>query len=140
MNNIVIEFSPEDRARLDRLADLLASRQDCAQCARISAAYASAIKAHEPIYDGGEAAYDPDDPDDPDGTPDCPNDEPAPSEQPSATHDDILAKVRDLSRMKKKDAAREVVTKYAAIVSDIPIDSLQACYDELCKLMGGGHD
>lgn len=137
MNNIVIEFSPEDRARLDRLADLLASRQDCAQCARISAAYASAIKAHEPIYAEDEAAYDPD------GTPDCPNDEqdpPAPPEQPSVTHDDILAKVRDLSRMKKKDAAREVVIKYAAIVSDIPAESLQACYDELCKLMGGGHD
>ena len=137
MNNIVIEFSPEDRARLDRLADLLASRQDCAQYARISAAYAPAIKAHEPIYaeDGV--------PDDPDDTPDCPNDEqdpPAPSEQPSVTHDDILAKVRDLSRLKKKDAAREVVTKYAAIVSDIPVESLQACYDELCKLMGGGHD
>lgn len=137
MNNIVIEFSPEDRARLDRIADLLASRQDCAQCARISAAYASAIKAHEPIPVVEEIANDPVD------TPDRPNDvgdQPAPPEQPSVTHDDILAKVRDLSRLKKKDAAREVVTKYAAIVSDIPAESLQACYDELCKLMGGGHD
>lgn len=137
MNSIVIEFSPEDRARLDRLADLLASRQDCAQCARISAAYAPAIKAHEPIYAGEEATNDPDD------VPDCPHNEqdlPAPTKQPSVTHDDILAKVRDLSRLKKKDAAREAVTKYAAIVSDIPAESLQVCYDELCKLMGDGHD
>ena len=128
---ITIELCAEDRARLDRIIEAL-SRHDCSRCANDVAKYVvgtletaqEPANAPEPIKE--ETA------------------QPEPEvvapvmEAPVATVDksDIQRKVVELSAAGKKAQVREIITAYAAKVSDIPEDKTAEVWQKLNALEG----
>ena len=131
MNTIVFELCAEDRARLDKIIEGL-GRHDCSRCANDVAKYVvgtletaqEPANAPEPIKD--ETA-----PPEPEVV--------APAtEAPVATVDksDIQRKVVELSAAGKKAQVRDVITAYAAKVSDIPEDKTAEVWQKLTALEG----
>lgn len=125
MNRIIIEFSAEDRARLDRIADLLERSQSVA----INPA------DFEPIPEQtteGVGSYDP-------TTADSPFPEqveaPAPvKEEPKIELDQVRKRVtllRAKGNKEQKDGAAAVVKKYAPNISGLPLDKLPEIWAQL---------
>lgn len=125
MNAIPIELCQEDRARIDKVIELLtlSTGQRCQGCAD---AVQEAFTATKPI----------------EFTKDTPEEEkPAEPTQevdtaPQVSKADIQQKVIQLSAAGKKAQVREIVTAVATKVSDIPEDKLAEVWDKLNALEG----
>lgn len=125
MNAIPIELCQEDRARIDKVIELLtlSTGQRCQSCAD---AVQEAFTATEPI----------------EFTKDTPEEEkPAEPAQeadtaPKVSKADIQQKVIQLSAAGKKAQVREIVTAVATKVSDIPEEKLAEVWAALNALEG----
>lgn len=125
MNAIPIELCQEDRARIDKVIELLtlSTGQRCQSCAD---AVQEAFTATKPI----------------EFTKDTPEEEkpaePAqePETAPQVSKADIQQKVIQLSAAGKKAQVREIVTAVATKVSDIPEDKLAEVWAALNALEG----
>lgn len=142
MNLITIELCAEDRARLDKVIDLLAGlrQPDCSACVASVASYlekaAAALDAHpvaEPFPAASEVKWETD----PDGLREmlekAINPEPA---KPAVTLEQIQKKATQIAAgsADKKAKLRAIVNKYAAKVTDLPQACWPAVWDELCAL------
>ena len=132
MNMITIELCQEDRARLDRIIGALEQTQTMTAVAPIVEQEVPQPEAkEEPIPDtevqetieevveeGKEEV-----------TPEL-------AEEPAlfVTHSDIQKKVVTLSAAGKKEAVREIVTKYANRVSAIPAEHTAEVWTQLAAL------
>lgn len=157
-NTIVIELCPEDRARLDRLAEAL-ERKTCDKCvatamefaklrmepkpetdpvqkalAEILAKAEEAVEAPKNATEEAEAST----------TTTTPLEEEKPTQeeptQPEPTkavdREELKAKVIKLCANGLKEQARDIVKDYAPTVRDIPEDKLNECYKKLVALEG----
>lgn len=132
MNTITIELCQEDRARLDKVIDLLSARPNCQTCAETVARLVTSSQP-TPVQDAPEPV---------EFTKDTPEEEkPAEPVQvadtaPQVTKADIQQKVIQLSAAGKKVQVREIVTAVATKVSDIPEDKLAEVWGKLNALEG----
>lgn len=116
---VQMELCPEDRARLDKiLAALENSEPPLSMVLDTSVVLDTAVKAEEPVEKPAEQKA---------------------STKPQATKDDIRKLVVSISAKGKeaKAAAREVVTKYAETITDLPEDKLDEIHKALSALIGG---
>lgn len=128
MNAIPIELCQEDRARIDKVIELLtlSTGQRCQGCQGCADAVQEAFTATKPI----------------EFTKDTPEEEtPAEPAQevdtaPQVSKADIQQKVIQLSAAGKKAQVREIVTAVATKVSDIPEDKLADVWAALNALEG----
>lgn len=152
MNTITIELCAEDRARLDRIAAAIEKRTD--QVERITAERDEAPTAStpDPIKDRlKEVLAATEAPKNAPTATEAPNppttqpteetltaEETAPWEEakPTVTTEQIRQKVILLSAAggQKKAKAREIVSAYAAKISDLPEDKLTEVWDKLTAL------
>lgn len=125
MNAIPIELCQEDRARIDKVIELLtlSTGQRCQSCADAVQEAFTATKPIEFTKDTPEEE-----------TPAEPAQEPETAPQVSKA--DIQQKVIQLSAAGKKAQVREIVTAVATKVSDIPEDKLAEVWDKLNALEG----
>lgn len=121
MTRIEIELCQEDRARLDAI---LAALQTC------GTPYSAPVAAQDAAETTEAEAV-------PVSTPEeeTPTAETV-APQPTVSHADIQRKVVTLSAAGKKAEVREIVTKYAKKVSDLPEDKLVEVMDKLTALEG----
>lgn len=129
MNTITIELCKEDRARLDRIAELLEA-QKAGKVNPVENKPQKPEKVEEPAkaqpVEEKKA-------------------EPAPAPQadkeeaaPAVTLDDVRQLVVQLAANGKKAEARAIVTKYAKSVGEIPADKVAAVFSELRAVVLGG--
>lgn len=133
MNTIVIEFCPEDRARLDKIiAGLDGVKHDCSKCVSDAISVMENNTA-EPVKPSEE--------------------EPEPSEQITAseektaeadqepqkryTRNDVRHIVTVLIGKGKKAQAREVVKSYADCIDNLPEDKLPEVMERMTALQEG---
>lgn len=111
---IIVNLSGEDRARLDKIIELL-GRSNGIKPAELAELVPAKV----------EAKIEP------------PTPEPQP--EPSVTIDDVRLLVQKLATPSsgKRDAVRALVMQYAKSVSDIPDDKLDEVHAELVKLDKG---
>ena len=114
MNQIVIELSAEDRARLDRLAEVLEKYLSIESPSRNAM---TALPEAEPVKEEPK---------------------PAETEKPTVTLADVQALVQKLATPTsgKRDAVKSIVNAYAKRVSDIPTDKLAEVMTKLTELEG----
>lgn len=107
--NLTVELHKEDRARLDKIIDLLGG--------------GAVVREVEKV----------------DVLKDEPKSEPVEEEQPTVTIDEVRLLVQKLATPSsgKRDAVRNIVMKYAKSVSDIPADKLTEVHAELVALDKG---
>ena len=144
MNVVTIELCAEDRARLDKVIDLLGGlhRPDCSACVAGVASYlekaAAVLDAHPvatpfPAAPSQEAKWE----NDPDGLKEllekAINPEPA---KPAITLEQIQKKATQIAAgsADKKAKLRAIVNQYAAKVTDLPEASWPAVWAALCAL------
>ena len=133
MNTIKIELCAEDRARLDRVIELLGGlrRPDCSSCVEGVASYMA--KAAEVMDSQRTAAPAP-------APVEAPKAEPAveapASVKPSVTLEQIQKKATQIAAgsPEKKAALRALVNVYAAKVTDLPEAVWTEVWDGLCAL------
>ena len=147
MNVITFELCAEDRARLDKIIDLLGGlrQPDCSACVAGVASYiekaAAALDAH-PVASPFPAASGAPSPEvkwetDPDGLKEmlekAINPEPA---KPAITLEQIQKKATQIAAgsADKKAKLRAIVNQYAAKVTDLPEASWPAVWAALCAL------
>lgn len=131
-NNITVtvELCAEDRARLDRIAELLTPVQppECktAEPAEPAQETPTAPVEEKPTENPPEAE-----------TPATPD--PAPAEEPEKvpTADELRAVVQTLIAAGHRDAVKAIVQTYAAKVSDVPADKRAECIEKLQALKEG---
>ena len=134
MNNITINLSAEDRARLDKLTEVIEA-MTTPQAPQILAQSAEPEKADTHPAEMEPTPFpeeiEPEAPTSP-----IPTTEPEPvaEDAPVVTHKDIAKLVIELAGAGKKDELKEIVTAYAAKVSDIPEDKLAEVYKQLKAL------
>lgn len=133
MSNItvIVELCAEDRARLDRIAGLLADNQPKVyQTVPTETAQepATAPEAEAPVNDSPA----PEAPEQP---------EPAAAEEPvkTVTKEELQALVQELAApgTGKRDAVKAIVQQYAKKVSDIPEDKRAEVMQQLIDLKEG---
>lgn len=135
MNNITINWSAEDRARIDKLIALLEA-QASSPC-RCNDGLDSLL--HPPKAEAETPAE----------ATETPQEAPAPVEQeqtppavveakdePKVTKQDILQKVIALCGAGKKAETKDIITTYADSVSDLPESALVEVWDKLTALEG----
>lgn len=159
-NTIVIELCPEDRARLDRLAEAL-ERKTCDKCVAttmefaklrvepkpesdpVQKALAETLAKAEETVEAPKNALEETETSTPTTTP--PEEEKTTAEEPTpmeptktVTHAELKAKVIELSAkdLKLKAQAREIVLGYAPTVGGVPEDKLNECYEKIVALEG----
>lgn len=127
MNNITVtvELCAEDRARLDRIAELLTPVT--VNVTEIKAA----PKAAAPTEPAPAAPVAP--------AEEKPTENPPEAEKPAEaapvpTDAELRALVQKLVASGKRDATRAIVTQYAAKVGDVPEDKRAECIDKLKAL------
>lgn len=143
MNNIIIELSAEDRARLDRLTEALERRatQEAPTASTpdpIKERLAEVLAATE-APKNAPTATEPQTPPVVQPTEEAPTaEETAPAEEakPTVTTEQIRQKVILLSAAggQKKAKAREIVSAYAPKISDLPEDKLTEVWNKLTAL------
>ena len=128
MNVITFELCAEDRARLDKIIDLLGGlrQPNCASCVEGVASYMD--KAAAVLDSQVEAAKAP--------VPAAPVPPPAEPVKPAVTLEQIQKKATQIAAgsAEKKSALRALVNKYAAKVTDLPESSWADVWAGLCKL------
>jgi hypothetical protein len=160
-NTITIELCAEDRARLDRMADLLDAR--IRQAERIMAGdfepeqpaepdpiqqklaqtlAKASTPAEKPTEATGAPTVEAAQTADPiEETPTQEEDAPAPEVKPTITQDQLQQKVMQLAAANNgalKAKVREIVNAYAKKVSDVPEDKRAEVWDKLTALEKGG--
>lgn len=141
MNTITIELCAEDRARLDKILEALENASP--RCDRCMEATLDYIKTKE-VKDGPwPAENEPQEPKPEEPEVVQPAEEkpaqPEPesdSTAPAVTVEDIRSKVLTLTAAGKKGEIREIITAYAAKVSDIPEDKRAEVLEKLTALEG----
>jgi hypothetical protein len=143
MNTITINWSAEDRARIDKLIALLEDmpKHDCSKCVDAAAKYAAkltTVAAAAPV----EETQPTEDTTEPEQPAEAPQEaavevqEEAPA-APAVDRADIQKKVVALSSAGKKDEVRAIVLAYGNTkVSDIPEDKLGEVFEKLTALEG----
>lgn len=142
MNNITLNWSAEDRARIDKLNELLTKLVESGERPQVIVDLPTAMPvkpAETPQNDEqaepekvvealeelpGQVTFD---------------ELPVPVEEtpaPKYEQADVLAKVQALIKAGKKAETRAVVTKYAASVSSIPVEKYPEVMAELTALEG----
>ena len=148
MNNIIIELSAEDRARLDRLTEALERRAQQEAPVIVTAADPVKEKLAEVMAKAAEPTEAPKNAPEtteaPTLTTTPPTEEKATAEEtapteeakPTVTTEQIRQKVILLSAVggQKKAKAREIVSAYAPKISDLPEDKLTEVWDKLTAL------
>ena len=155
---IITELCPEDRARLDRVADAMERLADLTARRVVQESVASTMPGQQPddiqkklAEQGAKSQKAPTEaPTEAAGaakasTPatDHPAEEslpwgdPAPAEEPVVTTADVQQKVIKLVNAGKKPEVLTIVKSYAANVSSIPEDKLAECLDKLNALEVG---
>lgn len=136
MNNITmtVELCAEDRARLDKILEALASSRNCQACVDTITKYVAA-EVGQHIKQPAEAHPVADPFPEPAPAPEAPVEpEPVKAEAPAVTSADVQRLVVQLSAAGKKDQVREIVNSYAPRVSAIPEDKLVEAWDRLAEL------
>ena len=130
MNNIItFRLCDDDRARLDKIIDLLENgRPNCEACVQPQPVNAP---APEPVQEEPQ----------PEPVQEEPQPEPAPEPVkeetvPAVTLEQIQQKVIKLATSGKKAQVREIVTAYAPKVSDLAADKWAEVWDKLTELEG----
>jgi hypothetical protein len=138
MNNITINWSAEDRARIDKLITLLEDmpKHDCSKCVDAAAKYATRMATEVQPAAPAEPIEQPEPNKAPEEVPAPIEETPAASIEPTITSADLQKKVVELSAAGNKDAVKEIVQSYAPRVSAIPEDKLQEVWNARCALEG----
>lgn len=136
MNKITIELCAEDRARLDKLAEVIEA-MTTPQAPQILGESAEPEKEAQHPAEMEPTPF-PEDtaPWEPVQTTE-PEPEPAAETAPAVTHKDIAKLVIDLAGAGKKEDVKNIVTAYALKVSDIPEDKLAEVHQQLSALKEG---
>jgi len=132
MNAIPIELCQEDRARIDKVIELLtlSTGQRCQSCADAVQEAFTATKPIEFTKDTPEEEKPAEPAQEPETAPQ------EPETAPQVSKADIQQKVIQLSAAGKKAQVREIVTAVANKVSDIPEDKLAEVWAALNALEG----
>ena len=141
MNTITIEWSAEDRARIDTLIEKLdkLTSHDCSKCVDSAIKYVAAMLGHSTATPATEAepTVNPTEEEKPAAGQETAKTEPQPEPEPVKVDlADIQNKVVALSNAGKKAEVKEIVTKYADRVSKIPEDKRAEVLAQLTKLEG----
>lgn len=156
MNNITLNWSAEDRARIDRLIELLegqaAREEEYAEAAQKSLEILNAteyppLPVHPAMFETPETPAEPPqeaapveyiDEDLPELNDWAEEPQAAEDEAPAPTYEmgDVLAKVQDLIKGGKKAECRAIVTEFAPSVSTIPPEKFGEVMARLTALEG----
>ena len=132
MNTIVIEFCPEDRARLDKIiAGLDGVKHDCSKCVRDEILVMENNTA-EPVKPSEDEPTTPEQVTPPEEKAAEATQEP----QKRYTRNDVRHIVTVLIGKGKKAQAREVVKSYADCIDNLPEDNLPEIMERLHTLEG----
>lgn len=151
--HIIVNLSDADRARLDKILEAL-ERKACDKCVATAMAYATTAtspetKPAEPTakeeanaeapktaVEGHEASTPTTTPQEEEKPTEATETEPTTEKQ--ITHDELMAKVIELSAkdLKLKAQAKDIVLSYAPRVKAVPEDKLNECYKKLVALGG----
>lgn len=154
-NTIVIELCPEDRARLDRLAEAL-ERKACDKCVATAMEcmktcqqqniepdpIAEAARKALGLADTKESPVEPQEEAEAPTLTTAPPEEEKPAEEapaaeptePTVTHADVKALYIKLSASGKKEEAKAIILPVSSTISGIPEDKLVECYNKLAAL------
>lgn len=145
MNNITLNWSAEDRARIDKLIALL---EQCA-ASKPAETYVEEVIVEPEDYDtpkGDEipgqvtvhelVAEMPQEAPEPVEQEQAPQEDETTQNEPTVTKQDILQKVIALCGAGKKAEAKDIITTYADSVSDLPDEALAEVWDKLTALEG----
>ena len=143
MNCITIELCPEDRARLDRLAEALERYpHKCESCAKgVADTVAAVVKATQETNTAEKAQEQPTEPtkDDTPATAPATEEKPAGKTEQAVTLAQIRQKVVQLAAgadAAKKAAVRAIIHDYAEKVSDLPEDKWPEVWERLTAMEG----
>lgn len=149
MNTITIELCQEDRARLDAILDALKESKNCAGCVdHVVGSFNNLVQTRDAVAEAPQPAQMPtEEPAEPITPPAEEKPEEAPAEHPldappfdldppapKVDRAEVRRKVVELSAAGKKTEVKEIVTAYAAMISDIPEDKLGEVFDKLNAL------
>ena len=145
MNNIVIEWSAEDRARVDKLIELLegVQRPACDKCVKAAVAYGKGL-AFDEMHETPAETPQEDAPAVPDNlepsevvnAPETAQEAKEEQPAPTVTKQDIQQKVIELVGKGKKAEVRDIITTYADNVSGLPDSVLAEVWGKLIALEG----
>ena len=128
-NFITIELCTEDRARVDKLIAALEQRT-CDKCVKDAIEYASKVQQKAPEQEAEASPH----------TTNIPNEETGTQAPPApaVTHDELMAKVIELSAkdIKLKAQVRDIILSYAPRVKAVPEEKVGECYERLAALEG----
>jgi hypothetical protein len=142
MNHITLNWSAEDRLRIDKLIGLLEQVVVAAEAADVI----ERKVVEEIIYEPDTAAETPQEAPEPveqEQTPPEPEnaqDEPQAAEEaaptPKYTAEDVRAKAKELTAAGKRAEAKTIVNEYAASITDLPADKCDEVMARLTALEG----
>lgn len=133
MNNITIELCAEDRARLDRIAELLEAFKggtNPAQAPKKAEAPATTQAEPKKAPEAKAAAQEPKKAEAPA--------QPVAEAAPEVKLEDVQRLVVELATNGKKAEARDIVKSYAERVTEIPADKYPEVFHKLRAVMIGG--
>lgn len=137
MNNITINLSAEDRARIDTLntaLGMLISHLEGVNAANEAKGLIETKEVDEVIYTPDTAAETPAEAPQEVVEEQTPPAEEIAQDEPTVTKQDILQKVIELCGKGKKAEAKNIITTYADSVSDLPDSALTEVWDKLTAL------
>ena len=134
MNTIVIEFCPEDRARLDKIiAGLDGVMHDCSKCVSDAISVMENNTA-EPVKQSEEEPTTPEQVTPPEEKAEEVAQEPQSAREYTKT--DVRHQVTVLIGQGKKAQARDVIKRYADCIDNLPEDKLPEIMERLHTLEG----
>lgn len=142
MNNIILNWSQEDRLRIDKLIGLLEQVVTVAEAANIVERITvdEDLNIPETVAELPQEAPEPVEqvqtPQEPENAQDEPQEAETTAPVPTVTRQDILQKVIELCGKGKKAEAKDIITTYADSVSDLPESALVEAWDRLIALEG----
>ena len=150
MNNITINWSAEDRLRIDKLISLLEGLNVAAEAKGLIERKVVEEIIYEPESTMGQVNDTPTEtpqealqevveeqtPPETENVPDEPTEEETATPAPTVSKQDILQKVIALCGAGKKAEAKDIITTYADSVSDLPESALNEVWDKLTALEG----
>lgn len=153
MNNITLNWSAEDRVRIDKLIGLLEGLTDpvrvlpasnaqipgqvtIAELLNESTIGQVADTATETPQEASQEVVEEQAPTEPAKAQDEPQEAKTEAPAPTVTKQDILQKVIALCGAGKKAEAKDIITTYADSVSDLPNSALVEVWDKLTALEG----
>ena len=143
MNNITLNWSAEDRLRIDKLIGLLEGLTVAAEAKGLIERKVVEEIIYEPDKNEAETPQEaPQEVEQEQTPPEAENAQDEPTEEetttpaPTVSKQDILQKVIALCGAGKKAEAKDIITTYAASVSDLPDEALAEVWDKLTALEG----